>query len=172
MRATFVLVPLLAFAGIAAAAELPRGFTVRLPSDAPSAVQGRVLVFAEPADKAMAHAKDGQVERVEADPFRAPDVAAAAMELPRLEPGASAFVDTDTVAYPRAFSRLPDGDYIVQAVLDTEHDDNYEGRGDDDLVSAPVRMTFRTGAPLPALGEGRLCDFCEARGLCRKDDWA
>lgn len=28
------------------------------------------------------------------------------------------------------------------------------------------------GAPLPALGEGRVCDYCEARGLCRKDDIA
>jgi ATP-dependent helicase/nuclease subunit B len=27
------------------------------------------------------------------------------------------------------------------------------------------------GAPLPALGEGRVCEFCEARGLCRRDDW-
>jgi ATP-dependent helicase/nuclease subunit B len=31
---------------------------------------------------------------------------------------------------------------------------------------------LRDGHPLPALGEGRACDFCEARGLCRKDDWA
>jgi ATP-dependent helicase/nuclease subunit B len=31
---------------------------------------------------------------------------------------------------------------------------------------------LREGEPLPALGEGRACDFCEARGLCRKDDWA
>ncbi|HEY0957632.1 MAG TPA: PD-(D/E)XK nuclease family protein, partial [Roseateles sp.] len=30
---------------------------------------------------------------------------------------------------------------------------------------------LREGALLPALGEGRVCDFCEARGLCRKDDW-
>lgn len=30
---------------------------------------------------------------------------------------------------------------------------------------------IRGGAVLPALGEGRICDFCEARGLCRKDDW-
>ena len=30
---------------------------------------------------------------------------------------------------------------------------------------------LRDGAALPALGEGRTCDFCEARGLCRKDDW-
>ena len=28
------------------------------------------------------------------------------------------------------------------------------------------------GAALPALGEGRVCDYCEARGLCRKDDIA
>lgn len=31
---------------------------------------------------------------------------------------------------------------------------------------------IRDGTPLPALGEGRVCDFCEARGLCRKDDWS
>ena len=25
------------------------------------------------------------------------------------------------------------------------------------------------GAPLPALGEGKVCDYCPARGLCRRD---
>jgi ATP-dependent helicase/nuclease subunit B len=29
----------------------------------------------------------------------------------------------------------------------------------------------RAGAALPALGEGRPCDFCAARGLCRRDHW-
>lgn len=28
------------------------------------------------------------------------------------------------------------------------------------------------GAPMPALGEGDACEFCAARGLCRKDSWA
>ena len=28
-----------------------------------------------------------------------------------------------------------------------------------------------SGAPLPALGDGAACDFCQARGLCRKDFW-
>jgi ATP-dependent helicase/nuclease subunit B len=28
------------------------------------------------------------------------------------------------------------------------------------------------GAPLPALGEGMACEYCAARGLCRKDFWA
>jgi ATP-dependent helicase/nuclease subunit B len=27
------------------------------------------------------------------------------------------------------------------------------------------------GAALPALGEGKSCDYCNARGLCRKDFW-
>jgi ATP-dependent helicase/nuclease subunit B len=31
---------------------------------------------------------------------------------------------------------------------------------------------MRDGAALPALGEGRVCDHCEARGLCRRDDWS
>ncbi len=31
---------------------------------------------------------------------------------------------------------------------------------------------LRAGAGLPALGEGKVCDFCAARGLCRKDHWA
>ncbi len=33
-------------------------------------------------------------------------------------------------------------------------------------------MAIREGMPLPALGEGRVCDYCEARGLCRRDDWS
>lgn len=28
------------------------------------------------------------------------------------------------------------------------------------------------GAALPAMGEGKACDFCAARGLCRKDFWS
>lgn len=31
---------------------------------------------------------------------------------------------------------------------------------------------LRRGAALPALGEGAACDHCEARGLCRRDQWA
>ncbi|MDL2336660.1 MAG: PD-(D/E)XK nuclease family protein [Pseudomonadota bacterium] len=31
---------------------------------------------------------------------------------------------------------------------------------------------LRGGAVLPALGEGDACDYCDARGLCRRDQWA
>lgn len=30
---------------------------------------------------------------------------------------------------------------------------------------------IHAGAPMPALGEGKACDYCAARGLCRKDFW-
>jgi ATP-dependent helicase/nuclease subunit B len=30
---------------------------------------------------------------------------------------------------------------------------------------------LQQGAALPALGQGRVCDNCEARGLCRRDHW-
>ncbi len=30
---------------------------------------------------------------------------------------------------------------------------------------------LRGGAPFLALGEGAVCDYCEARGLCRRDHW-
>jgi ATP-dependent helicase/nuclease subunit B len=33
------------------------------------------------------------------------------------------------------------------------------------------RERIDNGAALPALGEGRVCETCEARGLCRRDHW-
>ena len=38
------------------------------------------------------------------------------------------------------------------------------------LVSDMQRIG--AGAPMPALGEASACEFCNARGLCRKDFWA
>jgi ATP-dependent helicase/nuclease subunit B len=31
---------------------------------------------------------------------------------------------------------------------------------------------LKDGAALPALGEGSVCETCEARGLCRRDHWS
>lgn len=31
---------------------------------------------------------------------------------------------------------------------------------------------IKRAAPLPALGEGKACEYCSARGLCRKDFWS
>jgi len=51
----------------------------------------------------------------------------------------------------------------------------------DDLVQARDALIdgmlfdvqqVAAGAPLPALGQGMVCDYCQARGLCRKDFWS
>ena len=43
-----------------------------------------------------------------------------------------------------------------------------------DLLVEGIQHDFEriaAGDPLPALGEGAACDYCAARGLCRKDFW-
>jgi ATP-dependent helicase/nuclease subunit B len=40
-----------------------------------------------------------------------------------------------------------------------------------EAIPAELRRIAQ-GAPMPALGEGRACEFCAARGLCRKDSWS
>ena len=44
----------------------------------------------------------------------------------------------------------------------------------DQLIASIMTDMTRIahGQPLPALGEGRACDYCAARGLCRKDFWS
>ena len=43
----------------------------------------------------------------------------------------------------------------------------------DQLIEGIVddMSRIRSGAAMPALGEGKACEFCAARGLCRKDFW-
>jgi ATP-dependent helicase/nuclease subunit B len=51
------------------------------------------------------------------------------------------------------------------------HDDVLRAR---ELLMAALEDDLRRigqGEPLPALGEGRVCEFCAARGLCRRDFW-
>jgi ATP-dependent helicase/nuclease subunit B len=44
----------------------------------------------------------------------------------------------------------------------------------DALIDGLLKDSQRidVGAALPALGEGLVCDYCEARGLCRRDFWS
>ncbi len=43
----------------------------------------------------------------------------------------------------------------------------------DGLIESILRDVsgIAAGAPMPALGEGKACDYCSARGMCRKDFW-
>jgi len=44
----------------------------------------------------------------------------------------------------------------------------------DELLDSILTDMARVarGTPLPALGEGKACEYCSARGLCRKDFWS
>ena len=124
----------------------PQQLRVQLPATSSAPASGRLLVFAEPATSALAKAKGGPVAAVETSPFDGQDASVAGMDVARLAPGQSLAVDTDAMAWPRAFSQLPAGDYYVQAVLDVARNNNYGGRGADDFSSTPQRITLGPGA--------------------------
>jgi hypothetical protein len=81
---------------------------------------------------------------VDASPFRGTQDSVAAREVTRLVPGQGVDIDVDAQAFPTGWSKLPPGDYLVQAVLDVDHDYNYSGRGAGDLVSEVARIHLPT----------------------------
>lgn len=118
----------------------PQLFKVTLGPGVKHAVSGRLLVFAIPASVAKAHANGKPVGKVDTSPFDPTQTAVAAMEVSHLASGGSVVVDADTMAYPQAFSALKPGDYDVQAVLDVNHNYNYSGRGQGDVIGKVVTV--------------------------------
>ncbi len=144
-----------ALSPIWATAQESRLVQVTLDAGQPIA-SGRLLVFAVPAGKAEAAAKDGKVDAVDASSM-APEMAnISAMEVPLLASGASVMLDADAIAFPQPFSQLPEGDYYLQAVLDANHDYNYGGRGAGDIVSEPTKLHLGRSARVPSLALTRV----------------
>ena len=140
-----------------AGAQDSRHVEVRLDAAAAQAhASGRLLIFAMPADKAEAAAKDGKVGEVDASAMAPEAVTIAAMEVPALASGASVVLDADAIAFPQPFSRLPKGDYYLQAVLDANRDYNYGGRGAGDIVSEPTRVRLSGSGRIPTLALTRV----------------
>ena len=87
--------------------------------------------------------------------------------------------DTQLAVY--AALLLPESKRAVQACyLPLDHGDTITPLPHENVQhSAAVLLRelgaefarLRAGAPLPALGEGESCQYCEARGLCRRDHW-
>ena len=133
-----------------------RFFHVQLAAAQPQPVSGRLLLFAidaqtaEAAAKAASAGKDSTVASVDANPFRATQTAVAAREVSHWAPGQRIDLDADQMAFPTGYSQLPAGDYLVQAVLDVDHNYNYGGRGAGDLVSEVVKLHLPT-ADIPTL---------------------
>ena len=131
-----------------------RYIRVELGAASTQATSGRLLLFAVDAKAAQAVAeaeskgKSSVVESVDADPFSGTVTSVAAREVDHWAPGQAIDIDTNRMAYPAPWSQLPPGDYLVQAVLDVNHDYNYTGRGAGDLVSDVVRLHLpATGVP-------------------------
>lgn len=89
---------------------------------------------------------------------------------------ADALEDTQLAFYaalePEARSALYLALDDAKAPLAIEHPD--VGHSAAVLVEEIGRelQRLRDGAGLPALGEGAVCETCEARGLCRRDHWS
>jgi Putative esterase len=108
---------------------------------------GRLLVFTHRLD---ANEKpDEDPNDVDLDIFSNEPSAVAAREVSALSVGRVALVDAETDTYPAPFSTLPPGTYEIQAVLDRNHDFNYDGRTGGDLVSKVLRVPLP--GPMPTL---------------------
>lgn len=154
---SWLCLSLLVVAPLALAADSPtqlaphRLFSVSVDKHFEHPVSGRLLLFAIPAKAAKALARGGEVSQVDTSPFHPEQTAVAATEITSLAPGSSVLVDADKLAFPKGFSRLDAGTYMVQAVLDTNHDYNYGGRGTGDLVSEVMQVEFGQGKAIPEL---------------------
>ncbi|MBK5206921.1 MAG: PD-(D/E)XK nuclease family protein, partial [Polaromonas sp.] len=72
--------------------------------------------------------------------------------------------DTLAAAYVNLGEKEPTKTYVQPDVVEMR----------DELIDSILNDMTRIGggAALPALGEGKACDYCAARGLCRKDFWS
>ena len=71
--------------------------------------------------------------------------------------------DTLAAAYVNVGEKEGTRDYGQDGIVDLR----------DQLLAgiASDMSRIAAGAPLPAIGAGKACEYCDARGLCRKDFW-
>ena len=78
------------------------------------------------------------------------------------------------------YAALLSDDTLAGAYVNVGEKDGTKSHAQADIVSLRDQLIesigsdmtrIAQGAPMPALGEGKACEFCAARGLCRKDFW-
>lgn len=97
---------------------------------------------------------------------------------PRLEDTQLAFYAALLMLQPQGSAAAP-GAPLRAAYLSLEDRRVELAEHDDVMDSAEALLEgvahdmqrLARGHPMRALGEGEVCEFCAARGLCRKDDW-
>lgn len=120
----------------------------------------------------------GKIDRID----RLPDGSALVMDYKTEASGLTAqrikasLEDTQLPFY----AALITDDTLAAAYINVGEKDATKGYGQPDIVSlrdhlmegiATDMARIAAAQPMPALGEGKACDFCAARGLCRKDFW-
>jgi enterochelin esterase-like enzyme len=119
-------------------------FRIQSASSVAVPLSGRLLIFV----------KQGSGDKeVNTSEFHLTDTWVAAREVHNLAPGAAVELDADELAFPKAFSALPAGNYEAQAVLDVDHSYNYGGRTPADWISSvvPLANWMPGGGAEPAL---------------------
>src|ERR1700677_57241 len=129
LLATAVAAPLNVMAQPAAPVHV--FFRIQTAASISGPISGRLLIFLKPGS--------GDKE-VSVSEFNPQETWVAAREVHDLTPGTAIEFDADELAYPKAFSALPAGDYEAQAVLDTDHNYNYKERDSDDWISNVVSL--------------------------------
>jgi S-formylglutathione hydrolase FrmB len=145
MKTIACFLALLAFAGTAAVAD-PVAIPVAAAPSLQGPLSGRLIVFAHRVEPGAA-----AETAVDSSPFAPTETAVAAREILALAPNQVATVDGEVDTFPAPFSALRPGTYRFQAVLDRNHDYNYGGRGEGDIVSPVVEARLPGPAPLLTL---------------------
>lgn len=91
----------------------------------------------------------------------------------------AALIDADEGADQGA-SASGDTDAITAAYVNVGEKDHTKSYPQPDIVALRAQLAegiledmqgIADGKPMPAMGEGFACEFCAAKGLCRKDFW-
>ena len=120
----------------------------------------------------------GKIDRVD----RLPDGSACVMDYKTEAPGVTtqrikASLEDTQLAFYAAL--LPD-DTLAAAYVNVGEKEGSKSYPQPEVVDfrdlllegiASDMARIAAAEPMPALGEGKACDFCAARGLCRKDFW-
>src|SRR5215471_15136627 len=137
MRTRFAAVAALLLASLAAPAQTRPHVHVNvtlareMATGASGGVSGRLLVFmSSKADSPLRPDWD-------TDPR---DLWIAAKEVAYLAPGDSVDLDGDELAFPEPFSRAPEGEYRLRAVLDTNHSYAYIQDDDDGDLRSEISV--------------------------------
>ncbi len=141
---------LLVSGAVQAAAPSPLLLQITLSNKASVAESGRLLVFAQPWDEAVAANQGQPPTTVAINDYKPLAVDVAAQETCHIAPGETQWIDADHLAFPTPFSALKPGVYAVQVVLDVHHDYNYLGRTSEDAVSPVIKLQIGAGGASPS----------------------